>query len=196
MRRPLPAATATAEPADRGTAPTAGAVQVKDAAAKANQMGFTRPNYAAGYTRPVAKYRSPIVPAVASSVLALLLVGVGVFLAAKFGFAAAASQIETGRTAFNQVVLTGLGGVLLLGAVALNGWSSWATLIPGLLLTGVGGWAFENPAGLHTAAHWTQSVFADNQLTSWHLVGFTFTFILGLILLGSSAGASIARRSS
>jgi len=48
-------------------------------------------------------------------------------------------------------------GVLLLGAVALNGWSCWATLVLGLLLTGVGGWAFENPAALHTAAKWTQT---------------------------------------
>lgn len=202
MRRPFSAAAVKTDPAitagDRVAtvgmaepdgAPSAGSSA--PAAPPAKAAGFTRPNYAAGYVRPVGKYRSPVVPAVVSSLLGLLLVVVGVFLAAKFGFEAAASQIETGRTAFNQVVLTALGGLLLLGAVALNGWSSWATLIPGLLLTGVGGWAFENPAGLHTAAHWTQSVFADNQMTSWHLVGFTF--VLGLVLLGCSAGASIAR---
>ena len=205
MRRPFSAAAVQTDPGAGVTTiarEPVGAVAGDSASAAdttkvpvAKPAGFTRPNYAAaGYARPVAKYRSPVVPAVASSVLALLLVGAGVFLAAKFGFAAAAAQIETGRTAFNQVVLTGLGGLLLLAAVALNGWSSWATLIPGLLLTGVGGWAFENPAGLHTAAHWTQSVFADNQLTSWHLVGFTLT--LGLVLLGASAGASIARRSN
>ncbi len=210
VRRPFSAATATVDPVDGTAAPAAaaadpavpaadGSAQVKTGQAKTAQVktapaGFTRPNYAAGHSRPIAKYRSPVVPAFVSGVAGLLLVGVGVFLAAKFGFAAAAAQIETGRTAFNQVVLTGLGGVLLLGAVALNGRSSWATLVPGLLLTGVGGWAFENPAGLHTAAKWTQTVFADNQMSSWHLVGFTF--VLGLVLLGASAGASIARRSN
>ena len=203
MRRPFSAAagTATIDPAvpvdapvDAPAAGTSAPADDSATATAAKPSGFTRPNYAAGYSRPVVKYRSPIVPAVVSSVLALLLTVAGVFLAAKFGFAAAATQIETGRTAFNQVVLTGLGGVLLLSAVAMNGWSSWATLLPGLLLTGVGGWAFENPAGLHTAAGWTQTLFADNQMTSWHLVGFTF--ILGLVLLGASAGASIARRSA
>lgn len=159
------------------------------------QTGFSKPAYAAnGFVRPMVKYRSPVLPAVTSGILGFLMVAAGVFLAAKFGFAAAAAQIETGRTAFKQVMLTGLGGVLLLGAVALNGRSSWATLVPGLLLTGVGGWAFENPAGLHTAVRWTLPVFSDNQLSSWHLVGFTL--ILGLILLGSSASAAIARRSS
>ena len=161
--------------------------------AKASSV-FSVPGYAAAGIRPAVKYRSPMMPAVTSAILGLLMVLAGVYLAARFGFAAAGTQIETGRTSFNEVVLTAAGGALLLGAVALNGWSCWATLVPGLLLTGIGGWAFENPAGLHTAVRWTLPIFRDNQLSSWHLVGFTMT--LGLVLLGASAGAAVGRRSS
>lgn len=132
---------------------------------------FTKPYYPATYVRPIS-YRSPVLPAVVSGILGLLLVPTGVYLAAKYGFEAAAFQTANGRTAFGPVVLASFGGVLLLIAVCLNGWSAWATLVPGVVMTGVGGWAFENPNGFRTAAQWTQPLFDDNQLASWAPGGF------------------------
>ena len=161
--------------------------------AAAAGSSYTKPYYPANYVRPVS-YRSPVLPAVVSGVLGLLLVPTGVYLAAKYGFEAAAFQTANGRTAFGPVVLATFGGVLLLIAVCLNGWSAWATLVPGVVMTAVGGYAFENPSGFRTAAQWTQPIFDDNQLASWHLVGFTL--LVGMLLLGASAATTIARRYS
>ena len=126
-----------------------------------------------------------------SALIGLVLVAGGVYLATKFGFQVARTTTEGGATNWTRVGLAIGGGALLLLAAALNGWSGWATLIPGLALSGLGIWAFINSSGLNNLEKWTNWVLQDHELTAWNLTGFTM--IVGLTLLGASIGAFIAR---
>lgn len=125
------------------------------------------------------------------ALIGLVLVAGGVYLAAKFGFQAAGARTAGEPTNWNRVGLAIGGAALLLLAAALNGWSGWATLIPGLALGGLGTWAFVSRSGLEHLDSWSNWILKDHELTGWNLTGFTM--ILGLVLLGASIGAFIAR---
>jgi hypothetical protein len=165
--------------------------------------GYAPAGYPAAYAPPVAVPApiSSVVVAVPSSrvgpaflavLIGLVLSVGGVYLAAKFGVAAA-EDFSQQKTVIKDSGLASLGAVLLLLAVALNGWSPWATILPGLGLTGMGGWTLFSVSGATQFADWTKSVFEAGQLSTWNVVGFSL--ILGLLLLGASIAATMARAS-
>lgn len=165
--------------------------------------GYAPTGYPAAYAPPVA------VPAPASAVveatpsarvgpgflaalIGLVLSAGGVYLAARFGVAAA-KDIGEQKMVLKDSGLAALGAILLFGAVALNGWSPWATIIPGLALTGMGGWALFSVAGATHFADWTKSVFSTGQLATWNIFGFSL--VLGLVMLGAGIAVAVARAS-
>ncbi len=141
---------------------------------------------------PVGEPSSRIGPGLASFVIGLILTAGGVLAGAKYGIAAAADLTQQSVVIKDSALAT-VGALLLLAAVLLNGWSPWATLVPGIVLTGVGGWALFDAAAAGTLSGWTKRVLTQNQLSAWHISGFTL--ILGLVLLGASVAAAIARAS-
>ncbi|MDQ2825905.1 MAG: hypothetical protein M3Y04_02875 [Actinomycetota bacterium] len=165
--------------------------------------GYAPAGYPAAYAPPtavpapissavVATPSSRVGPGFLAALIGLVLSAGGVYLAAKFGVAAA-GDFSQDKTVIKDSGLASLGAVLLLLAVALNGWSPWATIIPGLALTGMGGWTLFSVSGANKFTDWTKSVFSAGQLSTWNIVGFSL--ILGLVLLGASIAATMARAS-
>ena len=115
----------------------------------------------------------------------------GLYLLVRFGAETLQVRRDQLRTPLLQPVLAAVGAVLIAAAVALNGWSPWATLLPGIALTGAGGWAFFSTAGLDRIVRWTSFAFQDGQFSAWHVLGATLT--LGLLMLGASLAATVAR---
>ncbi len=140
----------------------------------------------------VATPSSRVGPGFLAALIGLVLSAGGVYLAARFGVAAA-EDFGLQKTVIKDSGLAALGAVLLLGAVGLNGWSPWATVIPGIALTGMGGWTLFSVSGATKFADWTRSVFSAGQLSTWNIVGFSL--ILGLVMLGAGIGAAMARAS-
>ncbi len=120
----------------------------------------------------------------------IVLTAGGMLLAGKFGVAAA-TELTQRSVVIKDSGLATLGALLILGAFVLNGWSPWATVIPGIVLTGIGGWALFDSQATVTVSRWTNSVLTTNQLTVWHTSGVTL--ILGLAMLAASTAATIAR---
>ncbi|MET3804200.1 hypothetical protein ABIB25_001186 [Nakamurella sp. UYEF19] len=165
--------------------------------------GYAPAGYPAAYAPPVAvpppasavvlaQPSSRVGPGFLGALIGLILAAGGVFLAVKFGPAAAA-DIQLGKVGLKDSLLTTLGALMLFAAIALDGWSPWATVIPGVALTGLGGWALFSTSGLAHINDWTKSVFADQQFGGWSILGFTL--ILGLVMLGASGAATVARSS-
>ncbi len=169
----------------------------------ASTPGYAPAGYPPAYAQPTAvpppasavlpeQPSSRVGPGFLSALLGLVLAGGGIYLAARFGIAAASDSVR-GSVAVKDSALATIGAVLVLGSVILNGWSPWATVIPGIVLTGIGGWTLYSPSGVNTVSRWTRSVFSQGQLSAWHVSGFTL--ILGLAMLAASVAAAIARAS-
>ncbi|QNK80541.1 hypothetical protein [Nakamurella sp. PAMC28650] len=165
--------------------------------------GYAPAGYPAAYAPPAAvpppsstvlvlTTSSRVGPGFLAALIGLLLSAGGVYLAAKFGVAAA-EDFGQQKTVIKDSGLAALGAVLLLGAVGLNGWSPWATIIPGVALTVMGGWTLFSTSGATRFADWTKSVFSVGQLSTWNIVGFSL--VLGLVMLGASVAATMARAS-
>ena len=137
------------------------------------------------------KPASRVGPAFLTALIGLLLTAGGILLLGKFGIAAGTDIARTGAVGVMNAVLATLGAVLLLAAVLLNGWSPWSTVLPGLALAGLGGWALFDAAAGARIWGWTKSLLSNDQVLGWHISGVTLA--LGLILLGASAAAMMAR---
>jgi hypothetical protein len=131
-------------------------------------------------------------PAFICILAGILLTAGGMLLAGKYGIVAA-DNLTHNSVVIKNSGLTTLGAILLLVAVLLNGWSPWATVIPGIVLTCVGGWALYDTSATVRVGRWTSSVLTTNQLAIWHHYGVTLA--IGLMMLAASAAAAIARAS-
>lgn len=144
---------------------------------------------------PVAPVPPPppsrILPGVLGALLGLVLVALGLYLLVRFGTETVRLRQEQLRTPLLQPVLAAVGAVLIGAAVALDGWSPWVTLLPGIALTGAGGWAFFSADGLDRVTRWTDFAFKDGQFSTWHTLGATLA--IGLLMLGASLAATVAR---
>lgn len=167
----------------------------------ASTPGYAPSGYPAAYAPPVAvpapvaavvmaSPSSRVGPAFLSILIGLLLSAGGVYLAAKFGVTAA-TDIQAGKVGLKNSGLAALGAVLLFAAVGLNGWSPWSTIIPGIALTGIGGWTLFSVAGQARVAGWVRSVVPE--FSAWTITGFSL--VLGLVMLGASIAVALARAS-
>lgn len=125
-------------------------------------------------------------------VLGLFLVAGGLYLIGRWGFPVYDGMVNArGATDPWDVTLTAVGGGLVLLATLLNGWTPWATLAPGLVLTSVGVWslvAFDGADRIATTIDW---VFARPEIVLWGVNGWLLA--VGVALLGASGSAIIAR---
>ena len=132
------------------------------------------------------------IAAVISTVLGALLVAGGLYLVGEFGSRLATTMLDTGTTgSVRDIILTLGGAVLILVAVILNGWSPWATLLPGIALTGAGVWSVVSYDGADRIAGFVDLFFDSGQLVNWGVTGWIL--IIGVALLGASIAAIIAR---
>jgi len=179
---PAPGPTSTYPPSTPGYAPAGYPPAYVRQDAPQSQPSAALP------TKPASR----VGPAFLSALIGLLLTAAGVFLAAKFGVAAG-RDIGNGTVGIKDSALTTLGALLILAAVVLNGWSPWSTVIPGFALTLIGGWALFDAGALARISSWTRSVLSADESAYWSISGFAL--VLGLVLLGSSAAAMMARAS-
>ena len=130
--------------------------------------------------------------AVISAVLGALLVAGGLYLIGEFGFRIFDAVLKTQTQPETwDIVWTSTGGALLFVAVLLNGWSPWATLLPGIALTGAGIWSMVSFDGADRVATTVDNLYARPEMVVWGVTGWTL--IIGLLLLGSSGAVIIAR---
>ncbi len=148
------------------------------------------PAAAAGGTS-AAPRRSRARAAVICALLGLVLVTAGLYLVGEFGVRLldAATTVWTASTA--DIALATAGAVCLFAAVLLNGWSPWATALPGVLLTAAGVWSIVSVDGADRVAAIIDGALTRGDplrpvLNAWVLV-------IGLLLLGASMAVTIAR---
>jgi hypothetical protein len=165
--------------------------------------GYAPAGYPAAYAppaqvpAPVSSFSetqpaSRVGPGFLTALIGLILSAGGVYLGVKYGVATAA-DLEAGHVVIKNSLLATAGAVLLFAALGLNGWSPWSTIIPGIGLTGLGGWALFSTSGEVHINDWTKSIFSGQQFTAWSVIGFTL--IVGLMMLGASVAATLARSS-
>ncbi|TKV61287.1 hypothetical protein FDO65_06675 [Nakamurella flava] len=136
--------------------------------------------------------RARFVAALVGGVAGLLLVAGGLYLIGRFGLQVHDAMVTSrGATDPWDVTLTILGGGLILLATLLNGWTPWATLVPGLVLTGAGVWSLVTYDGADRVATTIDTVFARPEIVLWGVNGWVLG--LGAVLLASSGAAIIAR---
>lgn len=139
---------------------------------------------------PVAGQQSRGAAGWLSLLVGLLVALAGLFLFTRFGFHA----LQTERSMTN-LIAAGLGAALLFATALLNCWSGWASLIPGVLFAGLGGLMFFDGTG----DTWSWLVdglgfaFDENMLVYIGVSGLLM--MIGLLLLGASVAAFVARRS-
>ena len=130
--------------------------------------------------------------AVISAILGALLVAGGLYLVGEFGFRIFDAVLKTQTQPETwDIVWTSTGGALLFAAALLNGWSPWATLLPGVALTGAGIWSMVSFDGADRVATTVDNLYARPEMVVWGVTGWTL--IIGLLLLGSSGAVIIAR---
>ena len=130
--------------------------------------------------------------AVISAVLGALLVAGGLYLVGEFGFRIFDAVLKTQTQPETwDIVWASTGAGLLFAAVLLNGWSPWATLLPGIALTGAGIWSMVSFDGADRVATTVDNLYARPEMVVWGVTGWTL--IIGLLLLGSSGAVIIAR---
>ena len=118
----------------------------------------------------------------------LLLVGGGLYLIGEFGFRIFDVMLNVGgQPATWDIVWTSTGAALIFVAVLLNGWSPWATLVPGLALTAAGVWSIAWYDGADRVASPIDRLFARPEMVVWGITGWLL--VLGLMLLGASGAA-------
>ncbi len=127
-----------------------------------------------------------------SAILGLLLVGTGLYLIGEFGLNIFDVMLQgNGQPAGWDIAWTSVGAALIFVAVLLNGWSPWATLIPGAVLTGAGVWSLAWYDGADRVASFVDQVFSRPEMVVWGITGWLL--VLGLALLGASFAVVIAR---
>lgn len=139
---------------------------------------------------PVAGQQSRGATGWLSLLVGLLVAVAGLFLFTRFGFHA----LQTDRSLTN-LIAAGLGAALLFAAALLNCWSGWATLLPGVLFAGLGGLMFFDGPGNTWSwlADGLSFAFDENMLVYVGVSGLLM--MIGLLLLGASIAAFVARRS-
>jgi hypothetical protein len=143
---------------------------------------------------PVAgkQTKSRAVAALVSAVLGTLLVGGGLYLIGEFGFRIYDVMLNVGgQPSPWDIAWTSTGAGLIFIAVLLNGWSPWATLLPGLALTGAGIWSIAWYDGADRVATFVDQMFARPEMVLWGVTGWML--VIGLVLVGASGAAIIAR---
>lgn len=136
--------------------------------------------------------KSRAIAGLVSAVLGTLLVAGGLYLIGEFGFRIFDVMLNVGgQPATWDIVWTSTGAGLIFIAVLLNGWSPWATLIPGLTLTAAGVWSIAWYDGADRVASTIDRLFARPEMVVWGITGWML--ILGLMLLGASGAVIIAR---
>lgn len=127
-----------------------------------------------------------------SAILGALLVGTGLYLIGEFGMGIFQSMLNGGGQPSGwDITWTSVGAALIFVAVLLNGWSPWATLIPGAVLTGAGIWSLAWYDGADRVASFIDQLFARPEMVVWGITGWML--VLGLMLLGASFAVVIAR---
>ncbi len=149
--------------------------------------GASTPTPATG-RRTKARTRAAVI----SAVLGALLVAGGLYLIGEFGFRIFDAVLKTQTQPETwDIVWTSTGAALIFAAVLLNGWSPWATLLPGIALTGAGVWSMVSFDGADRVATTVDNLYARPEMVVWGVNGWTL--IIGLLLLGSSGAVIIAR---
>lgn len=129
--------------------------------------------------------------AVISALLGLVLVGLGLYLIIEFG-ARIVDATSGGRNAsIPDIVLEVIGAVCLLVGVLLDGWSPWATALPGLVLTGFGVWSLVSIDAANRVTDFANTVFSRADLVLWGVPAWVL--VIGVLLLGASGAVTIAR---
>ena len=136
--------------------------------------------------------KSRAVAGLVSAVLGLLLVVGGLYLIGEFGFRIFDVMLNGGQPPSPwDIAWTSTGAALIFIAVLLNGWSPWATLLPGAALTAAGIWSIAWYDGADRVASTIDQLFARPEMVVWGITGWLL--VLGLMLLGASGAAIIAR---
>jgi hypothetical protein len=136
--------------------------------------------------------KSRAIAGLVSAVLGTLLVAGGLYLIGEFGFRIFDVMLNVGgQPATWDIVWTSTGAALIFIAVLLNGWSPWATLVPGLALTAAGVWSIAWYDGADRVASTIDRMFARPEMVVWGITGWML--VLGLLLLGTSGAVIIAR---
>ena len=136
--------------------------------------------------------KSRAVAGLVSAVLGSLLVAGGLYLVGEFGFRIFDVMLNVGgRPSPWDIAWTSTGAAMIFIAVLLNGWSPWATLLPGLALTAAGVWSVAWYDGADRVASFVDQLFARQEMVVWGITGWML--VLGLLLVGASGAAIIAR---
>jgi len=136
--------------------------------------------------------KSRAIAGLVSAVLGSLLVAGGLYLIGEFGFRIFDVMLNGGgQPSPWDIAWTSTGAGLIFIAVLLNGWSPWATLLPGIALTAAGVWSIAWYDGADRVASSVDRLFARPEMVVWGITGWML--VLGLVLLGASGAAIIAR---
>ncbi len=136
--------------------------------------------------------KSRAIAGLVSAGLGTLLIAGGLYLIGEFGFRIFDVMLNVGgQPATWDIVWTSTGAGLIFIAMLLNGWSPWATLVPGLALTAAGVWSIAWYDGADRVASTIDRMFARPEMVVWGITGWML--VLGLMLLGASGAVIIAR---
>ena len=129
--------------------------------------------------------KSRAIAGLVSAVLGTLLVAGGLYLIGEFGFRIFDVMLNGGgQPSPWDIAWTSTGAGLIFVAVLLNGWSPWATLVPGIALTAAGVWSIAWYDGADRVASSIDRLFARPEMVVWGITGWML--VLGLMLLGAS----------
>jgi len=135
--------------------------------------------------------RSRARAAVISALLGVVLVSLGMYLIGGFGARLYDATTSSWVASTSDVVLAGIGALCLFVAVLLNGWSPWATAVPGAILTAIGVWSAVSVDGAGRVSVLVQDAVGRGELilSGVHVL----ILVIGLLLLGASGAVTIAR---
>lgn len=135
--------------------------------------------------------RSRARAAVISALLGVVLVSVGMYLIGGFGARLYDATTSSWVASTSDLVLAGFGALCLFVAVLLNGWSPWATAVPGAILTAIGVWSAVSVDGAGRVATLVDDAVGRGELilSGVHIL----VLVIGLLLLGASGAVTIAR---
>jgi hypothetical protein len=128
---------------------------------------------------------------VISALVGVLLVSVGMYLIGGFGARLYDATTGSWVASTTDEVLAGAGALCLFVAVLLNGWSPWATAVPGAILTAIGVWSAVSVDGAGRVATFVNGAVGRGELilSGVHIL----VLVIGLLLLGASGAVTIAR---
>jgi hypothetical protein len=150
---------------------------------------FVEPEAPAGNGK---RTKSRAIAGLVSAILGTLLVAGGLYLIGEFGFRIFDAMLNGGgQPSPWDIAWTSTGAGLIFVAVLLNGWSPWATLVPGIALTAAGVWSIAWYDGADRVASSIDRLFARPEMVVWGITGWML--VLGLMLIGASGAVIIAR---